>query len=257
MAQLQVLNLLLVKDKLDDSKLFVSAWKQLVETGKEGDEGRLLIALDRLTQNSALPNGKQPTPKQSPSLVDVDALIDEANTIGAEFHDFLRKLVEERGGRFLQGPNKTRARAIEKIEGDYGGDHTKLVDAVRSSAIFTTFAQLTLFVEALLEEGCELIVVRAKDRFNKPLDSGYRDMLLNVKLAGSEHVGELQLHLQTIIDIKPAAHRTYALMRGVGWEVRVQRHVICVRPADLFLFRHPNVTSLLLTLLTLGPPTLS
>eukprot|EP00620_Florenciella_sp_RCC1587_P022047 CAMPEP_0182563566 /NCGR_PEP_ID=MMETSP1324-20130603/5681_1 /TAXON_ID=236786 /ORGANISM="Florenciella sp., Strain RCC1587" /LENGTH=54 /DNA_ID=CAMNT_0024776799 /DNA_START=43 /DNA_END=203 /DNA_ORIENTATION=+ len=32
------------------------------------------------------------------------------------------------------------------------------------------------------------------------------------------YVGELQLHLQTIIDIKEAAHRTYALMRGVGWE---------------------------------------
>ena len=81
-----------------------------------------------------------------------------------------------------------------------------------------SFVQLTLFVEALLEEGCLLIVVRAKDRFNKPLDSGYRDMLLNVQLKGSEHVGELQLHLRTIIDIKEAAHRTYALMRAVGWE---------------------------------------
>jgi len=38
-------------------------------------------------------------------------------------------------------------------------------------------------------------------------------------IKGSEHVGELQLHLQTIIDIKEAAHRTYALMRSVGWQV--------------------------------------
>mmetsp|Transcript_5142 Transcript_5142/g.8653 ORF Transcript_5142/g.8653 Transcript_5142/m.8653 type:complete len:164 (-) Transcript_5142:151-642(-) len=43
-------------------------------------------------------------------------------------------------------------------------------------------------------------------------------MLLNVRLEGSDHVGELQLHLQTIIDIKESAHRTYALMRSVGWE---------------------------------------
>ena len=83
---------------------------------------------------------------------------------------------------------------------------------------FLTFAQLTAFVERLLAKGCALIVVRAKDRFNKPLDSGYRDMLLNVRLEGSDHVGELQLHLRTIIDIKEAAHRTYALMRRVGWQ---------------------------------------
>ena len=43
-------------------------------------------------------------------------------------------------------------------------------------------------------------------------------MLLNVRLEGSDHVGELQLHLKTIIDIKEAAHRTYALMRSVGWQ---------------------------------------
>ena len=43
-------------------------------------------------------------------------------------------------------------------------------------------------------------------------------MLLNVRLEGSTHVGELQLHLKTIIAIKEAAHRTYALMRGVGWQ---------------------------------------
>ena len=81
---------------------------------------------------------------------------------------------------------------------------------------FLPFPQLTACVERLLAKGCASIVVRAKDRFNKPLDSGYRDMLLNVRLEGSDHVGELQLHLRTIIDIKEAAHRTYALMRAVG-----------------------------------------
>ena len=76
--------------------------------------------------------------------------------------------------------------------------------------------QLLFLTIAPGEKGCTLIVVRGKDRFNKPLDSGYRDMLLNVRLEGSDHVGELQLHLRTIIDIKEAAHRTYALMRAVG-----------------------------------------
>ena len=77
-------------------------------------------------------------------------------------------------GEYQQGPNKSRSRAVEKIEADYAGDHRKLVDVVRASAIFDSFAQLRLAVEGLLDEGCPLIVVRAKDRFNYPLDSGYR-----------------------------------------------------------------------------------
>mmetsp|Transcript_107211 Transcript_107211/g.311428 ORF Transcript_107211/g.311428 Transcript_107211/m.311428 type:complete len:448 (-) Transcript_107211:622-1965(-) len=215
--QLKALHAQLVLDKREDMNKFRTAWGELIETGGHGDEARLLKTLDALARRSAQPNGKQPTPKQAP-LANVDALIEQADEVAPSFHSFLRALVKERGGEYLQGPNKTRARAVEKIEGDYGGDHTKLVDVVRASAIFTTFMQLALFVEVLLEKGCTLIVVRAKDRFNAPLDSGYRDMLLNVMLDGGEHVCELQLHLKPIIAIKPAAHRTYALMRSVGWE---------------------------------------
>ena len=56
--------------------------------------------------------------------------------------------------------------------------------------------QLALAIEELLQEGCPLIVVRAKDRLNNPLSSGYTDFLLNVRLANgphSSHVGELQV----------------------------------------------------------------
>ena len=100
------------------------------------------------------------------------------------------------------------------MENDYGGDHTKVVDIVRASGIFPNFMALTLAVEMLMSPECSLIVVRAKDRFNKPTDFGYKDMLLNIKLEHSDHVGELQLHLQPIIEVKPACHRTYALMRA-------------------------------------------
>ena len=56
---------------------------------------------------------------------------------------------------------------------------------------FLTFSTLTAFVSCLLAEGCTLIVVRAKDRFNKPTSFGYVDMLLNVRLKDGHHVGEL------------------------------------------------------------------
>ena len=78
---------------------------------------RVLALLSMLAQHSALPDGKQPTPMQSATLVDVDALVEEAAEIGPAFHKSLRALVEEHGGDYLQGPNKTRARAIEKVRG--------------------------------------------------------------------------------------------------------------------------------------------
>jgi len=215
--QLQVLNAQLMQDKLEDKEEFRQAWDKLIEEGDEGDEQRMLRALETFTLKSALPDGKQPTPKQDHRLENVDELMEQAEEFEEDFHDFFRTLVQLCHGEYLRGPTKSRARALEKIEGDYGGNHLLLVDAVRSSAIFDSFAQLTNFVGAF-EKYPQVIVVRAKDRFNKPLDSGYRDMLLNVMLDGGEHVCELQLHLKPIIAIKPAAHRTYALMRSVGWE---------------------------------------
>jgi len=216
-TKLRLLRSQLLTDKREDKEKFGVAWQHLVETGGPGDEKQLLDTLAGLASKTALPNGKQPTPKHSSKLADVDALLAEADELAPAFHATLRALTERVGGRYQEGPNKSRARAIEKIENDYMGDHTKLVDVVRASSIFVTFLELTHAVEALMADGC-VLVVRAKDRFNKPTDFGYKDLLLNVKLEGSDHVGELQLHLQSIIDIKPACHRTYALMRAVGWE---------------------------------------
>ena len=86
--------------------------------------------------------------------------------------------------------------------------------------------QLALAIEAFLENGCALVVVRAKDRFSNPTSFGYMDLLLNVRLKEGRHVGELQIHLERIHAIKPACHRTYALLRQV--RVVVLSFVSCV-----------------------------
>ena len=132
---LKVLNVQLVKDKDEDKQKFAKAWDKLISSGDEGDDLQLLQILGALAQRSALPTGKQPTPKQAQTLKDVDALIKQADEVAPAFHTFLKSLVVANGGEYLQGPNKTRERAVAKIEGDYGGDHTKLVDVVRASAM--------------------------------------------------------------------------------------------------------------------------
>ena len=48
-----------------------------------------------------------------------------------------------------------------------------------------------------------IVVVRIKDRISEPLDSGYRDVLLNLRIKGigCDMIMELQLHLRDIIKL--------------------------------------------------------
>lgn len=58
-----------------------------------------------------------------------------------------------------------------------------------------------------------------KDRLNKPQGSGYRDVLLNLIIKGTDgFVMELQLHLRDVINLKEEEHRIYELLRLLGWE---------------------------------------
>ena len=128
----------------------------------------------------------------------VDALIAEAEAANDAMHAAMRVLVEGVNGHYDRGPLKKKPRILEKMYADYDGDPSRVVDIVRASALFSSMTQLALAIEALLGDGCSLVVVRAKDRFNKPTSFGYCDFLLNVRLRDGRHVGELQLHLSAI-----------------------------------------------------------
>jgi len=156
-------------------------------------------------------------PKQLNTFESVDDLIAEAEASNDALHAAMRHLVESVGGTYDRGPLKRRERIEEKMYADYNGDPRRVVDICRASCVFLTMTQLALALETLLAEA-GLIVVRAKDRLNNPTSFGYRDMLLNIRLNGGQHVAELQLHLAQIHAIKPLCHRTYAILRQFGWE---------------------------------------
>ena len=78
----------------------------------------------------------------------------------------------------LRATVKQKYRTQEKINTDYNGDCTRVVDIVRASAVFETPAEAAAALELLEKPDSELRVVRAKDRFGTPID-GYRDMILN------------------------------------------------------------------------------
>ena len=134
-----------------------------------------------------------------------------------------RAVVAFEGSEFQPGPLKRKERIVEKAKQDYKGNYSRVVDVVRASAIFLYPTDLTAFLKRLTtadHSDSSLEVVRVKDRFNSPIIGGYRDILLNVRVVGNHHVGELQLHLKNIRAIKPRAPRLYEVLRTLGWDER-------------------------------------
>ena len=202
----------LAVEKDVDKKKFDNAWADL-ERVEPAATVRVLRCAAQLAERFTT------TPVQGGHLEDVDDLMAEAEEVETAFHAATERLITEAGGVFKQGPLKKKSRVQEKMENDYNNDHRRVVDIVRDSGVFKTMASYLIAVERLMNGDCGLEIVRFKDRLADGGNSfGYRDLMMNLKLPGSEHIGELQLHLKSIIDIKPGNHRIYGLLRAVGWE---------------------------------------
>ena len=85
-----------------------------------------------------------------------------------------------------------------------------MVDVVRASGLFDEAPGMQKMLEEAIKH---LEMVRAKDRLNNPLPTGYRDLLLNVRFR--DHVCELQLHVKAIHAHKELAHEHYDYQRVI------------------------------------------
>ena len=112
------------------------------------------------------------------------------------------------------GPPKSKARSKEKVESDFDGDWSQLLDVVRASVAVDTMDDLQHVMGLLRKSGMRL-ARKPKDRFSNPTDAGYRDLLLNVEYPNG-HIGELQLHLKPILQAKKKGHADYETVRSIG-----------------------------------------
>ena len=89
----------------------------------------------------------------------------------------------------------------------------RVVDVERATGIFDSVDDLSLAVSLLraASRRGDITIRRCKDRFGKPFENGYRDLQLNVELDG--FVGELQLNLRRISEVKDKAHTVYEVER--------------------------------------------
>jgi len=126
----------------------------------------------------------------------------------------------ELGKRRVQiGPLKSKERSEEKARDDYGGDFAKIFDVVRGSILCSHTDQMRACVEALRKRpGCT--IVRIKNRFRSPLFTGYRDILILVRVGDPDngdfcpHICELQIHHVEIMALKSHSHRPYEFFRS-------------------------------------------
>ncbi|GMI28054.1 hypothetical protein TeGR_g5692 [Tetraparma gracilis] len=140
----------------------------------------------------------------------------------AEVAALNEKGLVEKFPTFMMAGNKTPESCMRKITDDYCGDHTKLCDAVRGSITLTTEEQIAAVLGALLGgingEGTTVTVERAKNRFDVPLFTGIRDVLVNVLVeveGHGAHVCEIQIHLAGIRALKGYCHKYYEIFHDI------------------------------------------
>ena len=114
-------------------------------------------------------------------------------------------------------PMKSEARAREKVESDYKGDWSRLLDVVRATIAVRTLGDVDRIVQGLRVSGMRL--VRVKNRFEKPDRHGYRDLHLNVAYSNG-HIGEIQIHVIPMLKAREKMYENYKNFRGVGATVK-------------------------------------
>jgi hypothetical protein len=148
-------------------------------------------------------------------------LIREACECFPLFDTFVKELASRTNATTASTGRKTLRRAAEKVARSYL-DWGLVTDLVRGSLLYPTLPSLVAALQALLRtRGVK--VLRVKNRFATEYDAdrhgGYRDLLINLRIAGSKHVCELQLNLDDMYKLKTGAgHAHYVQYRNAMME---------------------------------------
>ena len=148
---------------------------------------------------------------RSKGVKDYETLIEKNLEVKDEFHKIMHKLNKKLGSQLLERKTlKNESRIKEKAMNDYCGDYSRVIDVNAASLIFEDEKELS---EAHEFFSNEKNVVRIKDRWNTPNESGYKDINISWELSNGV-VAEIQLHHKTIMKIKnEVGHLLYEFIR--------------------------------------------
>jgi len=140
----------------------------------------------------------------------LDELYKAAKVANEELVPMTKKFaIETEGEAGFRNGLKEKERAIEKINADYEGIASKLLDIAGSKVVYNTVDDL---YKALENFHKEYKILKFKDRIQNPLSSGYRDILMNIEMKNG-HVVEFRLHLKEIDDATIIGHKLYQQRR--------------------------------------------
>lgn len=144
-----------------------------------------------------------------------------------EFERFARRLASATGlhttnnmdvavasshNSFVIGSLKSEERSLIKVITDYSGDAGKLQDVVRGSIVVNSLSHAERIMRALPKNAD---VVLVKDHVGKPLETGYRDINLRVRLPGGM-ISEVQILLKPMERAKrKGGHDLYKQYRNL------------------------------------------
>ncbi|SCF42358.1 hypothetical protein GA0074696_5661 [Micromonospora purpureochromogenes] len=103
-------------------------------------------------------------------------------------------------------------RVLDKLI-EYDNDASKLKDLAAAKVQFDRLEDVYAALAALGRR-TDAVVLNIKDRFIKPLTSGYRDVLLSLRMSNG-HVAELRLHLAAMDDVAVWEHPLYEVRRDL------------------------------------------
>ena len=144
---------------------------------------------------------------------DLDALYSQAQTAQDELAQILKQI--STGTQIeTQVPGiKSYSRASEKVSSKLDGDASLLTDLARASIVTKNIHDLVTAYEALTSQ---TQIIKVKNRFASPKDSGYRDLNVLIRLPKSQMIAEVQLHLSEIANIKNGAeHQVYERVQSI------------------------------------------
>ena len=109
---------------------------------------------------------------------------------------------------------KNPKRSQEKVDADKNGSFAGLKDILAGTLVFDTVDEVAGALRTIENDDS---VFRIKNRYEKPMKSGYRDIFMNVVMSNG-HVVELQLNTQSMIDAKETGlgHKIYDLTRQLS-----------------------------------------
>lgn len=122
----------------------------------------------------------------------------------------LKAIGEKIGARVMLAGIKGGERLLEKHIRENGNNPAEMKDLVRGSLVVNSLDEVR---GALAAIGQNFTIARKKDRFAKPLNTGYSDMLINIKLPGGI-LGEVQIHIPEMLATKgELGHALYDIER--------------------------------------------